>query len=219
LVFGILGLLAAFGLVCRWPWGRVLLFVVAILAVSAGACWRHSEVFHNVRLGTAQLLFGTSTLAILSISRLDPVGINVFRLVSLLVSLCVILLLAPFVPDWVTGFLAHEGISSGDVSGRFLDLTVLSGSLAGLLIVTAWGSLLVPRLKRFAIVSALMIAAACGELAMAAFALLGCLLGRDLLGGYLLVFFFPGALVLLLLTAVGVWYLRRPTVRSALGAR
>jgi hypothetical protein len=80
--------------------------------------------------------------------------------------------------------------------------------------------LLIPRWKRFATVHWLMLAAGGAELAMAAFALLGALLGSSkggLLEGYLLVFVFPFAVALLLLTASAIWYLRRPVVRRALG--
>jgi hypothetical protein len=66
-----------------------------------------------------------------------------------------------------------------------------------------------------------MIAAGSAEVAMAMFALCGALLGRSQGGlreAYLLVFVFPFAVVLLLLTASGIWYLQRPAIRRALEA-
>jgi Na+(H+)/acetate symporter ActP len=143
---------------------------------------------------------------------MEPVGIYIL-------SLPVVLYLGFLLPEFGPGFFPEEGTSRGDVGSRFLALATLSGFVAGLLIVATGVGLLIPRLRRFTTGVSLMIAAGSAEVAMVAFALLGGLLGRSkggLLEAYLLVIALPFAVVLLLLTVSGVWYLRRPAMRRAL---
>jgi Na+(H+)/acetate symporter ActP len=137
------------------------------------------------------------------------------------VGLPVVLYLGFLLPEFGPGFFREQGTSRGDVGSRCLALATLSGFVAGLLIVATGVGLLIPRLRRFTTVVSLMIAAGSAEMVMAACALLGGLLGRSragLLEGYLLVVALPFAVVLLLLTASGAWYLRRPAIRRALEA-
>jgi hypothetical protein len=119
------------------------------------------------------------------------------------------------IPEFVIG-----GGGGRDPADFFATLSVLSGFVAGLLTVASGTCLLASRWKhRFVTVVALMIAAAGAQVALAVFALLGAVLGHTregLLEGYLLVFIVPDAIVLLALTASGVWYLKRPHIRRAL---
>jgi hypothetical protein len=226
LVFGIIALAAVLGLFSRKPWGRVLTLLVAVLAISLGLCF-HAVVpgtgyFRDATddsLAVAQVLFGILALSILSLNRVEPIGIYVLRPLSILVGLPVVLFWGFLLPDSVSDFF-HRG-GRDDTADRFGALVVLSGFVAGLLIVATGVGLLTLRSNRFRTVVALMIAAGSAEAAMAAFAFLGALLGHTregLLEGYLLLFVPPLAAVLLLLTASGVWYLRRPDVRRALEA-
>jgi len=148
---------------------------------------------------------------------MGPVGINILSLLSILVGLPIVLLLGFLLPEFVPGFFPMEGTSRGDLGGRCLALAALSGFVAGLLIVATGVGLLIPQWKRFS--DWLMIGASGAALAMAVFALLGGLMGRSkggLLEGYLMELALPFAVVLLLLTLSGVWYLRRPAIRRAL---
>jgi len=223
LVFGIMALLGALGLLWRRQWGRFLMLTIAVLAISLGLCSLNLGPSipdtTNVPLGVAQILYGVLALAILSMNRVEPLGIYILRLLNILVGLPVVLFLSLWLPEFVRGFF--EGTSRGDAGSRFLALAVFSGSVAGWLILATGVSLLNPRLRRFMTAVGLMIAAASAEVAMAALALLGAFLGHSREGlreGWLLLFFFPFALVLLFLTASGVWYLRRIDTRRALEA-
>ena len=150
---------------------------------------------------------------------MEPVGIYILSLLSILVGLPVALYLGFLLPEFGPGLFPEEGTSRGDVGSRCLALATVSGFVAALLIVATGVGLLISPLRRFTTSVSLMIAAGSAEVAMVAFALLGGLLGCSkggLLEAYLLVFALPFAVVLLLLTVFGVWYLRRPAIRRAL---
>lgn len=218
LVLGIMALVAAQGFYWRRWSGRFLMFGVAVLAISLGLCWlglgpwiRNAT---NVPLGVAQVFYGVLALAILSMNRVEPAGIHILRLLCILVGLPLILSFCS--TDFISSFTSRV-----DAGSRFLALYELSYFIAGWLILATGVGLLIPRLKRFVTAVGLMIAASMAEAAMAGFALLGAFLGQSREGlreGFLLFFYFPFTLVLLLLTASGVWYLRRPAVRRALEA-
>jgi hypothetical protein len=225
LVFGIMALLGALGLFWQKQWGRVLIYTVAVLAIALGLCWLNVGPWipdvDNVPLGLAQVLYGVLVLAILSINRLEPAGIQILRLLSILVGLPVALSLGSMLPEVVPDLFQREGTSRGDAGSSFLALVVLCGFVAGLLMLATGIALLIPGLKRFRIVIGLMIATASAEAAMAAFALMGAPHGHSRGGlreAWLLVVFFPSAMVLLLLTVSGTWYLRRLDTRRALEA-
>jgi hypothetical protein len=228
LAFGIMALAASVGLFLRKPWGRALALVVAVLALAAGLCFH--ALFPSVDgnrdaadgwLIAAQVLYGILALPILSFDRVEPIGIYVLKLLTISVGLVVVLHWGFELPEFVPGFFPREGTSRGDDGSLFLALAIVSGFVAGLLILATGVVLFTPRRRRFTTVLAPMIAAGGAEVAMAAFALLGGLLGHSKGGlreGLLLVFVFPFAGVLMLLTACGIWYLRRPAVRRALEA-
>lgn len=232
LVLGILALAAALGLFSSRPWGRGLALLVAMLTISLGLCLHDlvpSMSYYNdakdVWLAVAQVSYGILTFAILSRSRVEPVGIYIIKLLNILVGLPLVLFWGSLLPEFAPGFFPQEGTPRGDTTHRFAALAVLSGFVAGVLIVATGVGLLIPRLKGFMTVVVLMIAACGAEAALAAFALLGALLGnpKDRSGatgppleGYLLVFVFPFAVVWLILTAFGVWYLRRSDIRRVL---
>ncbi len=234
LALGIMALAAALGLFSSRPWGRGLALTVAALAISLGLCLNdlvpsisYYRDAMDVWFAVAQISYGILTFAILSRSRVEPVGIYILKLLNILVGLPLVLFWGSLLPEFVPGFFPQEGTSRGDTARRLAALAVISGFVAGVLIVATGVGLLIPRLKRFMTVVVLMIAACGAEAALAAFALLGAFLGdpKDRSGatgppleGYLLVFVFPFAVVWLILTAFGVWYLRRSDIRRVLEA-
>jgi hypothetical protein len=225
LVFGIMALLGALGLFWQKQWGRLLIYTVAVLAMALGLCWLKVGPWirdvDSVPLGLAQVLYGAAVLAILSINSVEPVGIHILRLLNILVGLPVALSLGSMLPEVVPDLFQREGTSGGDAGSSFLALVVLSGFVAGLLMLATGLSLLISGPKRFRMVIGLMIATASAEAAMAAFALMGASHGHSRGGlreAWLLVVFFPAAMVLLLLTVSGTWYLRRLNARRALEA-
>jgi hypothetical protein len=228
LAFGLMALSAAVGLFLRKPWGRALALVIAVLGIAAGLCFH--ALFPSVDgnrdaadgwLIVAQVLYGILALAILSFDRVEPMGIYVLKLLTISVGLVVVLYWGFELPEFGPGIFPREGTSRGDVGSLFLALAAVSGFVAGLLIMATGVVLFTPRWRRFTAVVSPMMAAGGAEVAMAAFALLGGLLEHSKGGlreALLLVFVFPFAGVLLLLTACGIWYLRRPAIRRALEA-
>jgi hypothetical protein len=219
MALGIMALAAALALFSHRPWGRGLALTVAALAISLGLCLndlvpslRDNDATDTVWLAVAQVTYGILTFSILSKSRIEPVGIYILRLLSFLGGLPLTLFWGSLLPEFVPSFFSQVGTSRGDTADRFAALAVISGFVAGVLILATGVGLLIPRLKRFMTVVVLMIAACGAEAALAAFALLGALLGHSkggLLEAFLLVFVLPFAVVWLILTASGVWYLRR----------
>jgi hypothetical protein len=74
LLLGILVLLAALGVLGRKPWGRILTFIVAVLAILLGLLWLSGvgDVLQDATdliLGVAQVLYGILALVILSTKR------------------------------------------------------------------------------------------------------------------------------------------------------
>jgi|GEM_PF-6440524 len=140
-------------------------------------------------------------------------GIRLFGAASFFVGLLVTLVLGYWLPEFGPGFFRVEGTSSGDLAGRCLALATLSGFVAGVLSVVAGVVLFTARERRVAIVRRLMSGAAGVSLAMAGMALVGGLLG-DSKGGMkeatLIGLGLPIAVVLVVLSGVGVWWLRRP---------
>jgi hypothetical protein len=197
-----------------------------VAAISLGLCFNVVVPSTNggrdgidVALAVAQVSYGILAFAVVSLNQAEPVGVYILRLLTILVGLPIVFFLGSLLPEFLPGFFPHEGTSRGDVASRFAALAVLCGFVTGLLIVATGVSLLIPRLKRFRTVVALMMAAAVAELALATCALLGALLGHSkggLLEGALLLVALPFAVVLLLLTAAGVWYVRRLDIRRAL---
>jgi hypothetical protein len=221
LVLGILAVAGALGLFSRKPWGRILTLIVAVLAISSGLCLdavvpptSGVRDATDISFAVAQVVYGILAFAILSMNRVDPIGIYILRLLSILVGLPVVFFWGLWLPEFIPGGARR------DSADFFATLSVLSGFIAGLLIVASGTCLLTSGWKqRFVTVVALMVAAGSAQVALAVFALLGAMLGHTregLLEGYLLVFVVPVAIVLLVLTASGVWYLKRPHVRRAL---
>lgn len=230
--FGTLALLAALALLWSRPWGRFLTVIVAESAILLGLCSLDMEV-SNVPLGVAMILYGVPALVILSRTRREPAGIDVLRLVSILLGFLVALSCSQQVFDVVDGVLHPEagvrgnraallaalGGARRDPADFLFAFWALIGFVTGLLLVASGTSLLASGwTRRFRIAAALLIAAVIAEMVLAVFALLGALLGHTegLLESFLLVVYFPAAIVLLILTASGVWYLTRPHIRHAL---
>jgi hypothetical protein len=209
LLFGILASLAALGLIWRKPWGRVMTFLVAVLAVSISMRFIFPiEITTSFRLQVAQILYGILAYAVLSGNPGEPWGISIVRLFDFSVGLLLMLVFC---------------ISSSATESRFAMLISPSGFLAGSLLFASSLCLLISRWKRPGIVIALMVAAVAAEVALAASTLLSGLLWHSpirgvTLGAYLVLIFFPTSVVLLMLTATGLWYLTRPRVRHALQA-
>lgn len=98
-------------------------------------------------------------------------------------------------------------------------LILPSGFIAGSMLFASSLCLLISRWKRPTTVNALMIAAVGAHFALAASTLLSGLVGRSRDGlreGFLVFYYFPCWVVLLALTAPGLWYLSRPRTRRAL---
>jgi hypothetical protein len=64
---GMLGLLAGVGVFLRKQWGRILAFVLAVLAVLLGLVWLGGgdRDVTEIALGTAQVLYGILALVVL----------------------------------------------------------------------------------------------------------------------------------------------------------
>jgi hypothetical protein len=69
LLLGILGLLAGLGLLLRQPWGRILTFIVAVLAVLSGlaslGAYEPGDSSFDIALGAPQVLYGILAFVIL----------------------------------------------------------------------------------------------------------------------------------------------------------
>src|SRR5579875_990969 len=84
LALGIMALAAALGLFSSRPWGRGLALTVAALAISLGLCLNdlvpsisYYRDAMDVWFAVAQISYGILTFAILSRSRVEPVGIYI----------------------------------------------------------------------------------------------------------------------------------------------
>jgi hypothetical protein len=214
LAFGALAMLAALGLFLRQPWGRVLTLLVAVLAIALGL--RSLELgpaiveeTTNVPLGVAQALYGILAVAVLSLNRAEPMRVYIVRLMNFLVGVPTVLFFALWVTEFKDSFFHAENAAGRDTYFRFAGLSVLSGFVAGWLLIAGGTCLLTPRYTRFAPVALMF--AACAAAAVALFALLGAVLGHS--GGlgeaFLLVLILPIGVVLSVLTASGAWYLTR----------
>jgi hypothetical protein len=108
-----------------------------------------------------------------------------------------------------------------NTDSRFATLIIPSGLFAGSMLFASSLCLLISRWKRPTIVIALMIAAVSAQVALTVSTLLSGLLGHGRGGlreAYFAFVLFPFWLVLLVLTAPGLWYLTRPRIRHALQA-
>jgi hypothetical protein len=67
LVQGILGLLAGLGILLRKQWGRILTFIVAIVAILWGLVWvgGSDQGATDIAVGAAQILYGLLAFVIL----------------------------------------------------------------------------------------------------------------------------------------------------------
>ena len=65
LVQGLLGLLGGSGVLLRRPWGRILTFILAVLAILLGLAWVSGGEAADIALGAAQVLFGILAFVIL----------------------------------------------------------------------------------------------------------------------------------------------------------
>jgi hypothetical protein len=79
LLFGVLVLLAALGVLWRKQWGRILTYIVAVLAILLGLLCLIGiqDVVHDaivLALGVAQVLYGILAVVILSMKRADFSG-------------------------------------------------------------------------------------------------------------------------------------------------
>jgi hypothetical protein len=79
LLLGILVLVAALGLLWRKHWGRILTFIVAVLAILLGLLWLSGvqdvvQDATDLALGGAQVFYGILALVILRMKRADFSG-------------------------------------------------------------------------------------------------------------------------------------------------
>jgi hypothetical protein len=65
LVQGLLGLLAGSGILLRKAWGRILTFILAVLAILLGLVWVSGGDATDIALGAAQVLYGILAFVIL----------------------------------------------------------------------------------------------------------------------------------------------------------
>ena len=227
LMFGIMANLAALGLFWRKPWGRVVTFLVAVLAISIVLVPLITEmtfitpiqITTSIPLQIAQVLYGILAFAVLSRNPGEPRGIYIVRLINFSVGLPLMLLFGMYSFDAIMLLLHPEPVSNTD--SRFAMLIVPSGFIAGSMLFASSLCLLISRWKRPTTVIALMIAAVSAQVALAASTLLSGLLGHGRGGlreAYFAFVLFPSWVVLLVLTAPGLWYLTRPRIRRALQA-
>lgn len=226
LFFGLgqMALVAGWVLPSRRSWGRPLTLVLALLAIAFGLYF-YTVISHtpdrntaaDFALAAAPVVYGTLTSAVLSWNAAEPVGLYVFRLLNILVGLPLALGLGFVLPEFVEGFFPREGTSRGDLGSRCLALAAVGGFVASVLIAATGVNLLVPHRRRFRTSIFLQIVAGVAALAMAAFCLWGGLFGHSkggLTEASLIVLGLPCALGLFLLTAIEIWYLRRPATRG-----
>ena len=215
LVFGAMILLAALGLLRHKYWGRAMTFMVAVpaMAIPLGLSLLNINPptgldANSVLLVVAQVLYGTLAYATLSMNRGEPLGIHVLRVTNTIGGLLTVYFSATWLSELIPGVFTGPD-SARDPDSRFAALAGLSGIFAGVLLIVS-GRYLLTRFVTIASVSV--------QVAMVAFALLGLMLG-DTMAEIIDVMFLVVAIVLLILTASGVWYLNLPHVRRALEAR
>ena len=217
--------LAALGLFWRKPWGRVVAYLVAVLAISIVLVPRITEMIFispiqittNVPLQIAQVLYGILAFAVLSMNAGEPKGIYIVRLINFSVGLPLMLVFGMYSFDAIMLLFHPEPVPNTD--SRFATLVILSGLIAGSMLIASSLCLLISRWKRPTTVIALLIAATGAQVALAASTLLSGLLGHSRAGlreFYFAFLLFPFWVVLLMLTAPGLWYLTRPRIRRAL---
>jgi len=227
LIFGLMANLAALGLFWRKPWGRIVTFLVAVLAISIVLVPLITEVTFispiqittNIPLRIAQVLYGILAFAVLSRNPDEPRGIYIVRLINFSVGLPLMLLFGMYLFDAIMLLFHPEPVPNTD--SRFATLIIPSGLIAGSMLFASSLCLLISRWKRPTTVIALMIAAVSAQVALAASTLLSGLLGHSLGGlrqAYFVFLEFPSWVVLLSLTAPGLWYLTRPRIRRELKA-
>ena len=219
--FGIMANLAALGLSRRKSWGRVATFLVAVLAISIVLVpmtfISPVQITTSFPLRIAQVFYGIVAFAVLSGNPGEPMGFYIVRLVNFSAGLPMMLVFGMYSFNAIMLLLHPEPVS--DTDSRFVMLIVPCGFTAGSMLFASSLCLLISRWKRPAIVVALLIVAAVAEVALAASTLLSGLLGHSRVGlreSYFAFVLFPCWVVLLMLTAPGLWYLKRPSTRRAL---
>ena len=166
-IFGIMANLATLGLYWRKPWGRIVTFLVAVLAISivlVPICSEETfispiQITANIPLQIAQVLYGILAFAVLSMSPGEPKGIYIVRLINFSVGLPLTLLFGMYSFDAVMLLFHPEPGFNAD--SRFAKLIIPSGLIAGSTLFASSLCLLIPGLKRPTTVVALMIAAVC----------------------------------------------------------
>jgi hypothetical protein len=215
LVLGMVTSIAGLALFWGKAWSRALALVVAVLAVSSGlyipVLVPDSGAIESC-LSLVQFAYAGLVFVVLGWNRDEPAGLNVLRLVNLLLGIPYALVMAISVPEAMSYFLVPESSGRRDIADTFASLTMLSGFVGGCCMLATGMCLLWPHWKRYMLAVRLLMATAGAHVAMAAFALLGALLGHTrpgLLESFLVCAGFPFALALLALTGAEIWYLKR----------
>jgi hypothetical protein len=221
LVFGIMANVTALGLFGRKRWGRVMAFVCAVLAILIvlipKTLLSPIQITASFRLQVAQVLYGILAFAVLSGNPDERKGIYTVRLVNFSAGLPLMIVFGMYSLNAAMLLLHSWPVSNTD--SRFAMLIAPSGFITGFMLFASSLCLLMPRWKRPTIVFAFLIAAISAEVALAASTLSNGLLGHTRAGMrefYILFLLFPACLVLLILTASGLWYLTRSHIRHAL---